>query len=72
MIQARQSEAHMKFPSTRDIIHGGPILILAGALGILLLTPVPITNKELVSSIIAGLLGYMTRAPQTPPDQGTH
>lgn len=63
----------MILPKTRDIIHAGPILILATALFILLFTPVPLPNKELVSSIIAGLLGFLSRPPQTAPaKESTH
>jgi len=56
----------MTLPKTRDIVHAGPIVVLATALMILLFTPVPVSNKELASSIIAGLLGFLSRPPQTP------
>lgn len=57
----------MKPPSMRAILHVGPIAVLAIALGLLLFKSVPVPNKELVASIIAGLLTYLTRPPAAPP-----
>ena len=55
----------MKLLNTRSITHVAPILLLGLALLVLLFSPVPVPNKEIVMSIVSGLLGFLSRPTTT-------
>lgn len=54
--------------TTKSILHVAPVGLLGFALAVLLFMPVPVPNKELVTAIVSGLLGFLSRPTTTPKD----
>lgn len=58
----------MKFPNTRSISHVAPIGLLGMTLLAMLFHEIPASNREIVTAIVAGLLGFLSRPTSTPKE----
>lgn len=67
--------------ATQSAITLAPLIILGAVLGTLIFVPIPVPNKDLAMTIVAGLLGYLSKGERptpsstvttgSPPDQTT-
>jgi hypothetical protein len=58
-------------PNTNSVATVAPILVLALVLGLLIFFPIPVPNRDVVMTIVAGLLGYLSRGERHVPADTT-
>jgi hypothetical protein len=54
-------------PNTHAVTAVAPIIVLGGVLAALLFLPIPAPNRDVVTTIVAGLLGYLSRGERHVP-----
>jgi len=60
----------MTMPNTKSIVAIAPIIVLAISLLAMQFVPVPEANKDIVQTIVAGLLGFLSRPAPAQHKEG--
>jgi len=57
-------------PNTKSVVAVAPIIVLAVSLLAMQFVPVPEANKDIVQTIVAGLLGFLSRPAPAQHKEG--